>query len=34
MRHRLAGRFTVVDPNIEALNLVVLVLDVRFHLVQ
>jgi hypothetical protein len=34
MRHRLAGRFTVIDPNIEALNRAVLVCDVRFHLVQ
>ena len=34
MWHRLAGRFTVIDPDIEALNRAVLMLDVRFHLVQ
>lgn len=34
MRHRLAGHFAVIDPNIEALNRAVLVLDIGFHLVQ
>jgi hypothetical protein len=34
MRHRLAGRFAVIDPNIEARNRAVLVLDIGFHLVQ
>ncbi len=34
MRHRLAGHFTVIDTNIEALDRGVLVLNVEFHLVQ
>jgi hypothetical protein len=33
MRHGLA-RFTVIDPNIEAFDFVVLVFDVRFYFIQ
>jgi hypothetical protein len=34
MRHRLAGRFTVIDPDVEARDRAVLTFDFRFGLGQ